>query len=336
MRRLEVTDKQRDEIVTLREGGTKWTEIQRLTKIDRRTAKNIYENWERNSSVEELQKVRKEVAAAEFRSHLESIIELAVSLISNLNVPRSIDNMKNSEEFLMWLWEQDLVKHYYPPKPQQDDYTGVSQGFFIRDPHIYLDENKLLYKSLREHTRGEVNWSIFDNDWKNAMDKCAKNLLQLQAETRQLIDNYLQNTKEPRFLERVKKTTKENDPAKNVTRAIVNGIWILIMQNNPIGELLFETASRDTTSVDVVVKFGDGTSGGILLRLVGSDRQYLAENITKQCNSAIRILSDKIVVKELFVEVGNIRRASDTFREMLNPLKLSPMILRTRCDLCPA
>lgn len=338
MPRSKVSDKQRDEIVTLRQGGAKWTEIQRMTKIDRRTAKNVYENWERNSSVEELQKVRKDVAAVEFRTHMESVVKLAETLVSNLRVPRHIEDMeKNGDEFLKWLLEQDLLQRYSLSKPQPDaDTLDYSQSFRVEDPRIYLDEKKLLYKSLRDHTRGEVRWNILDNDWKNATDKCAKNVPQFRADTRQLVNNYLHNTKEPSFFEKVRRATKEEDPAQNMTRAIVNGFCLLITRDKSTEELLFETASGDTTSVDVVAKFGDGTSGGILFRLVGSDRQYLAENITRQCNSVIRILSDKIVVKELYVEVGNIRRASDTFREMLNPLRLSPMILRTRCDLCPA
>jgi hypothetical protein len=333
MPRSKMSDKKRDEIVALRERGTKWTEIQRLTKIDRRTAKTIYENWERNSSVEELQKVRKDVAAEEFRTHMKSIVQLAVSLISNLSVPNSIDDIKNSEEFFTWFFDQDFMQLDSPSEFQP--VLAVSTNFKIRDPRIYLEEKKLLYKSLRDHTRGEVRWNILDNDWKNATDRCAKNLQQLREDTGQLVNDYLHNTKEASYFKKVMTANKEEDPTQNIIEAIVNGIWLLIMKNNPIGELLFETAS-DTTSVDVVVKFRDGTSGGILFKFVGSDRQYLADNITKQCNSAIRILSDKIMVKELYVEVGNIRRASDTFREMLNPLKLSPMILRTRCELCPA
>lgn len=335
MPRSKMSDEKLDEIITLRTRGEKWTKIHKITGIDRRTAKNVYEKWEYNSSVEKLQEVRKEIAAEEFRTHMKSIIQLAVSLVSNLSVPSSIDDIKNSEEFFMWFLEQDLLQRYSTSEFQSDIYPkNFGQEFHVGDPRIYLDEKKLLYKSLRYHTRKDLRWNILDHDWKNAMDKCAKSVLQLQAETRQLVDNYLQNTKEPGFLERVKKAAKENDPAKNVARAIVNGIWLLIIQDKPIEKLLFETASRDITSVDVTVKLGSIPSG-ILLKLVGNDSQYLADNIKTQCNSAVTILRQSSVVHRLYTEVGNIRRTSDTIREMLNPLKLSPMILQTRCDLCP-
>jgi ubiquinone biosynthesis protein UbiJ len=338
MPRLKMSDKQRDEIVTLRQKGTKWTEIQKVTKIDRRIAKKAYENWEHNSSVEELQKVRKEVAATEFRTHMESIVKLAESLVSNLGVlPRFIEDMKrNGEEFLGWLWEQDLLQRYSSSKPQLDVYTlSDSQDFRVGDPRIYLDEKKLLYKSLRDHTRGEIDWNILNKDWKNARDRCAESVPQFLTEARQLVDNYVKNANESGFLEKVRRaTTKETDPAKNMTWAVVNRIWRLIVIDQPREEPLFETVPKGTT-VETIVKFADGTSG-LFFKLVGSDRQYLAEKITKQCDSAITVLSEKKVVQELHVEVGNIKRASDTLREMLNPALLRPMILRTRCDLCPA
>ena len=35
-------------------------------------------------------------------------------------------------------------------------------------------------------------------------------------------------------------------------------------------------------------------------------------------------------------EVRIMQKATEELRQMLNPVKLTPMILRTRCELCPA
>ena len=335
MPRSKVSDEQREKIVALRQKGGKWTEIKEVTGVDRRTAKNVYEKWERSSSIEKLQKVRKEVAAVEFRTHMESVVKLAESLISNLDVvPRSIDDMKmNGEDFLKWLWGQDILQRYSSSNRQLDNYTpGDSLSFRIRDPRIYLDEKKLLFKSLRNHTRGEVQWNILDNDWKNARDKCAENVPHLLKDTSQLINNYFKNSNDPKFLEKVKRTTKENNPVKNMTRAIVQGIWHFIISNQLKEKPLFETVSKGG-DIAIVLKFRGGTSG--IFMLSGTDGQYVAENITKICNSATIILGETNTVRDLRNEVDNIRKASDTLREMLNPLKLHPMILLTRCELCP-
>lgn len=43
-----------------------------------------------------------------------------------------------------------------------------------------------------------------------------------------------------------------------------------------------------------------------------------------------------IMVESLRNEVRKMEKATGELREMLNPVKLRPMILRTRCELCPA
>ena len=335
MPRSKVSDEKRNEIVSLRQKKTKWTEIQKLTGVDRRNAKNIYEKFERTSSIEELQKVRKEVAKEEFRTHMESIVRLAESLVSNLDIlPGSIgETWTNSEEFLKWLFDQDLLQRYSLSKPDIEDYgLGDSQSFHSRDPRIYLDEKRLLYKALRDHTQREVQWNILDIDWKNARDRCAKSAPQFIKETRELVDSYFKNANEPKFLEIVKKTTQKKDPAGNITSVIANGIWKTLLEQN-LKEPLFKTVAGTTTSIEILLKYGD-MAAEMLFRLVGSDRQYVAQRIIQQCNSAITVLSNGNTAKELQTEVKKIRAANETIREMLNPLKLRSIILRTSCNLC--
>jgi len=42
------------------------------------------------------------------------------------------------------------------------------------------------------------------------------------------------------------------------------------------------------------------------------------------------------MVEPLMNNVNTMRKSIEELAEMLNPLKLGPMILNTRCDLCPA
>jgi hypothetical protein len=65
----------------------------------------------------------------------------------------------------------------------------------------------------------------------------------------------------------------------------------------------------------------------------------LAQKITHICNLAVNNLEKgekSDMGKSLQNEVRIMKKASEELREMLNPVKLTPMILRTRCDLCPA
>jgi hypothetical protein len=342
MPHLKISEEMRDKIVTLVKSGKNWSKIQRETGIDRRTAKSAYQKWERNSSVEELQKVRRDIAAVEFRIHMDSLVILATTLVSNLGLPSSIMDMKrNSQEFLEWLWQQDILLRQqelstrYPSSPQVTAIPVDDNGFRIGDQRIYYDEKKLLFKSLRDHTGGEVRWNIFENDWKNARDKCAAIVPQFLKDTRQLVDNYIKNANDAGFLKEVKKATKKGDPAKNITEAIVNVIWRSITLGKLNKENLpsFETITKDKSENVNVIAIRSGDEN--LFSFIGEDKKYLAKNIEQTCNAAIKGLSEKKVVWELDTEAGNIVKSCDNLRAMLNPLKLRPLILRTRCELCP-
>jgi len=335
MPRLKMSDEMRDKIVALVQSGASWSKIQRETGIDRRTAKSSYQKWERNSSVEELQEVRREIAAVEFRTHMDSMVKLATALVSNLSLPSSIMHAKkNSQEFFDWFWQQDLLMRY-PNSPQDNIIPVVNKGFIIEDQKIYYDEKKLLFKSLREHTRGEVQWNILDNDWGSARDKCAKIVPQFIKATRQLVGDYIKNANDPGFLDKIKKVTKKPDPTQNITEAIVNVFWqsITRMELNKKNLPSFKTVTKDKSENvnTVAIKSGDEN----LFSFIGEDKQYLAGKITQTCNAVIKVLSENKTVWELNTEVANIVKASDVLRMKLNPLKLRPLILRTRCELCP-
>jgi hypothetical protein len=338
-----ISDGIRDKIVALVQAGKNWSEIEREIGIDRRTAKSAYKKWERNSSVEELKKVRQEIAAVEFRTHMESMVTLATTLLSNIILPSSIIDMKsNSQEFLEWFWQQDLLLRQqefimrYSSSPNKTIIPVNNKNFRIEDQKIYYDEKILLFKSLRDHTRGEVKWDVLDNDWKNARDNCANGVSQLIKDTRQLVDDYIKVANAPGFLEKVKKVTKKNEPAKNITEAIVNVMWRSITRRELINETppSFKAVTKDKSENVNVVAIRSGDEN--LFSFIGEDKQYLAEKIQQVCNMTIKkILIDNKIVWELNTEVGNMIKASDDLRVMLNPLKLRPMILRTRCELCP-
>ena len=95
----------------------------------------------------------------------------------------------------------------------------------------------------------------------------------------------------------------------------------------------FQTVLRGKgTPQEISVKSRDET----VFTFFGDNYRGLAEKVTRMCNLAHNNLRKGDMVQKLYREVGNMKRASEELREMLNPVKLRPMILRTRCDLCPA
>ena len=60
------------------------------------------------------------------------------------------------------------------------------------------------------------------------------------------------------------------------------------------------------------------------------------ENILSQVTEAFCAERKEDIIQPLINIVSRINKTITIFEEMLNPLVLRPLILRTRCDLCPA
>ena len=345
MKKIELTPEELDKVIKLKQIGTSWLKIQHETGISRRTAKRAYEKWKHGQSPEVLREARKDVAAKAFLDHLKSLTTLAGSLVTNLSVPHLPELMnKNAEQFFSWLWEQNLLwRGVYTSAETPERYNlsqlhvytmGDSQCFLMGDPQFNILENQLLFKCLHDHTRGEgVRWETLD-EWGKARDTCAKIVPKLRKETSVVVDNFLNQEREANFLQRVKQASSEDDPVKRMAETVLKVIWQCILRDE-LDQVcsLFETVSHGSgTGQLIYVKFGSQT----VLTITNSTNMSLAKKVTHICKLAGNNLCKGEMVQQLHSEVRKMEKATDELRQMLNPVRLTPMILRTRCDLCPA
>ncbi len=345
MKREELAPEELDKVIKLKEIGTSWLKIEHETGISRRTAKRVYEKWKHSQSPEVLREARKDVAVKAFLDHLKSLTTLAGSLVANLSVPPSLADMeKNTEQFFAWLWQQNLLWRgvYISPETQErynlsqiHVYTmGDPQCFLRGDPQFNVLENELLFKCLHDHTRGEgVRWEALW-EWKKARDNCVKIAPKLQKETSEVVNNFLNQERETNFLERIKEESKEDNPAKRMAEVVLREIWRAILRDKLDGEdPWFQTVLRGKgTPQEINVKSSDET----VFTLFGDTNMGLAEKVTRICALAANNLCKRDMVQQLDDEVRNMEKATEELRKMLNPVKLTPIILRTRCELCPA
>ena len=345
MKKIKLTPEEVDKVIKLKQIGTSWLKIEHETGISRRTAKRAYEKWEHSQSPDVLREARKDVAAKAFLDHLKSLTTLAGSLVTNLSVPFSIADMeKNAEQFFVWLWQQNLLWRgvYISPETQErynlsqmHIYTmGDPQCFLMGDPQFNVLENQLLFKCLQDHTRGEgVRWEALE-EWKKARDNGVKIVPKLRKETSEVVNNFIKQERETNFLQRVKEGSGEDNPAKRMAEVVLREIWRAILR----GELeeegsWFQTISKGRGPYfEVYVKSRDEN----VLNFSGATDKSVANKVTGVCNLAANNLRRGEMVKSLEGEVRTMEDATEKLREMLNPVKLTPMILRTRCDLCPA
>lgn len=320
MKRIELAYDELEKVKRLKQIGTSWLKIEHETGIPRRAAKRAYEKWERSQWPQEVKDARKEVAAVELRYHIESLKSLAVFLAINSSVP-SFPDMTNAEQFFSRLWQQDVLQRF--------SHTDSSLQLKKWDYQFSFRENELLFQSLQNHIRGEEGrWGALER-WKEARNNSAKILDQLRKELLVVVNNFLKLEQETNLLQIIKEESREDNPVKRMAEAVLNAIWRDILEDK-LGQYLVET-----------VLTSDGSQSMVRVRyetFLLLDNT-LAQKVTRICNLAVNNLekgAKSDMVKSLQNEVRIMKKASEELREMLNPVKLTPLILRTRCSLCPA
>ncbi|MBA7715548.1 hypothetical protein ES703_124599 [subsurface metagenome] len=244
-----------------------------------------------------------------------------MSLAINSSVPSS-PRMTNAGQFFSELWQQDLLQRF--------SYADQPSRLKKWDSQFSIRENELLFQSLQDHIRGEEGrWSTLEQ-WKEARDNSAKVLDKLRKESRVVMNNFLKLERETNLLQIIKEKSRERNPLEQMAEVALNAIWRDILEDK-LGQNLVETVLGNGGSQSMV-RVGYET-------FFIFDDTTLAQKLTRICNLAVNNLEKgekSDMVKSLQDEVRTMKKASEELREMLNPIKLTPMILRTRCQLCPA
>jgi len=333
MRKRELSENELSKVIKLRQSGTSWLKIESGTGIPRRAAKRAYENWSRNQSMQEVKEARKEVAAEEFRKHMNYLIKLTESLINHLGVPPSADLATSSEHSLAFFYQHDILRELEPPDLAEINEVslGLSAGVESYERQRIVRQNQLLFKSLQEHTREKVRWEAFD-DWKQSRDNCAKIVADLREESRQVVANYLKQV--TGLLHKIKEQSGEKDADYRMAQAALEALWQgIVDEATDKGWPLIEVVSRGNRTAQIPsVSIGKQT----VLTLTETDLAIKVAKICNQTTTTLRQGQKAEMVQELAREIRRMRRLTTELVERLDSLLLRPLILRTRCDLCPA
>jgi len=312
-----LSEEELSKIVQLRQARTGWVEIQRQTKIDRRIAKRFYDDWQRNQSMEELRGARKDIAAEEFRKHMFYLIKLAQTLVRGLDIPRLQSESRSAQGVLNTLLQDDVLGEYSP--------YGLpgTRWKLSSDENIHLNEQ--LFQSLKAHTP-ELRWDAV-SEWEGAWDTCIQALDKLNKAGRVVINNILNQEKGVR--DKVKRGSKKKDVIEQMLRGVLHMAWQNVLDPNekyPVVQVLQRSDKRSE------IVFGDDKkSEGLILSEVDS-----VIEVKRVSEWAANNLYAGEVVSAINQEIRIMHERLKEVREMANPLLLGPVILRTRCELCPA
>jgi hypothetical protein len=318
MRRRYVSDVELNEVIKLKQAGASWLKIQKKTGVPRRSAKKAYEDWERTKSSDELKRARSDVAAEEFRRHLNDLASLARSLVDSLYTPPPMYEIGNAAELLERLWKTDIRKEPVPYLGEKEERRMVRQ-------------DKMLFKSLQDHTREKVRWQALE-EWKQILTGYIQHCKVLRSKALETIVSILGG--QPELQRRIHTEGGERDTLADMAKGVVEVLWRAILTGGPDQEHVFiRTSSLGERGTEV--SFGKEASR---ITLTFGDGK-LAEGVATVCKRAAVHLcqgKDSLLLQRIGEDIAGMQERARELEEMLDSLVLRPIILRTRCELCPA
>jgi len=325
MKKRELSPIELKNVVELRQFGAKWTEIEQETKVERRAAKRAYEEWESDKKMREQDAARFRVAAEAFHEHLNDLIRLAESLVSTLHVPKMLRGLSNADEILDQLWMRNIQGELEPFPSSSDKRERV------------VWRNKMLFKSLQDHTREKVRWEALE-EWKQAWNNAVQYSKELQLKATKLIGKILNN--QPDLKKRIETAIGGNDITEKIADGVRETIWRDILIGKPEQMHVWEGTSL-VNKGRVELRFYDGDSD---TKLDLNDME-LAKEALSMCRRVVTNLREVTILRErtesnlvqmLTDEVRQMQDRTEELEKSLDRLILRPVILGTRCDLCPA
>ena len=322
MKQREVTDQELQRIINLKDGirPASWCKIQRETEVPRQIAKRVYNEWKSLQSLQNLQNVRMQIAGEEFKRHADTLEKFALAFVLHLPLPTSLLVNRSAEEVLeAQLWSNDLLDESGDREVYRNDDEIISRR--------RKRQNKLLMKALQEHTQGTVKWDAF-LEWKSSWDRYVVNVSALQKRTLDTLTNYLKQ--EQGFRSELESKTKRKD----IPSALVEGFLKLIWRNVSTGKA--DESKPDFSSFESQKDYEIAQRPRDLILPVRIPDRELSDKVATILTRTADILWREDEVHDVANELNTMRSKKVELEEQLEPLLLRPMILRTRCELCPA
>ena len=317
MKKRELSPGELKKVVELRQIGATWTEIEQETKVERRAAKRAYDEWERDTKAREQEASRFRVAAEAFHQHLNDLIRLAELLTDGLHVPAAIQGFVGADEALDQLWTRNIEG-----QPQS---SSVSRITCERRAW----RNKMLLQSLQDHTQEKVRWKALE-EWRRSRDSAVHLVRELRLRSVASVQENLNRC--PGLENTIKIDVGSDDIVAKLADGLVQNIWRGILTgtleqlhvNQALireGELWLEFDERDSQT-----------------RFYLSNLE-LATEVHSMCCRTVADLWEETqtdLVSRLAHDVSQMRSTCTELQMSLDELVLRPVILHTRCDLCPA
>ena len=329
MKKIVLSHNQLEQVLNLHEKGISWVKIEKETGIARRIAKREYDEWSAKQSQRQLEDARKEVAAQEYRLHLALLSWMAEFLLDSLVIPDPLTDLRRADEVISQFLEID----FYQDQPTFATQLGNRQ----RDKRI-VRMNELLFKSLRDHTERKVPWQALDV-WKEARNECVKDIENMKKEVHEVFAGILKQEQEPKVKAKLNKGYMNSGVMENIKSGILIHMWLtgVMGKNSQVTAMKGVSLTKKGTGWIVFHENAPVETNVTFDRESPSDNELLAREVADVSKWAIKNLlqGKEDLIEKVKKVVHKMQESTDRLEATLNPLVIRPIILNTRCDICP-
>jgi uncharacterized protein YukE len=189
-------------------------------------------------------------------------------------------------------------------------------------------QNKMLFESLRQHTGGKGWWQAFE-EWQQAWGTCVSALAEIREEAPKVAEDFM--NQKPGLKEKVEEKTGKKDVLERIVDVLRWPAWEVATASNPEEEL-----ERRKFRVLPAAQEFRVTTGSSELKLKFSETEAaLAQEVATVCNLALQNLYPRYMADEIQGMRYRMDEKIEEIDDALDPFILRPLLVRTRCELCP-
>jgi len=241
--------------------------------------------------------VRKQLLTDELQRHVDDLAQFADSLVVYLRVPTAPKDEADAEAVLTPLWGKERRA---------------------------IRRNKLLFQSLREHT-GEKGWCVAFKEWQETWNLCKRAREELGEEAYEVVRNLI--NQKPGLKEEVEKQKgKGRGAMESIVGSVLQGVWRAGTSGKPV-EFHFRSEEKR-----MIEDFGGQTYYDFEYRL---SEVSLGPDMAEVYNHSLEPLNQSFNDKGISEMLHRTDEKIEVIDDALDPFILRPLLVRTRCELCP-
>jgi len=257
--------------------------------------------------------VKKQLLTDELQKHLNDVTQFATSFKGYVTRPNSLREDRDAATVFKPLLGNDL--------PQGLDSDSQKAR---REQRQIERRNSMLLTSLREHTREQGWWRAYE-EWREVWNTCQDAFRELRRKAHEEVGNRI--NQKPGLKEEVEKQKgKERDVMERIVADVLRGVWRTGTSGKPVE---FQFPSEEKRMIEV---FGGQRYYDFEYKV---SEVSLGPDMAEVYNHSLEPLNQSFNDKGISEMLHRTDEKIEVIDDALDPFILRPLLVRTRCELCP-